>query len=50
MEKRKKNGNAQKNGKENFVAIIDSDMNIVYDEKFVNLTCHTSDWMIDSSS
>ena len=25
-------------------------MNIVYDEKFVNLTCHTSDWMIDSSS
>ena len=52
MEKRidKKNGDAQKNDKENIVAIFDSDMNVVYDERFVNLTCHTSDWMIDSGS
>ena len=48
--RRKKNGDAQKNDKENTAAIVDGDMGIVYNESFVNLTCHTSDWVIDSSA
>ena len=27
--------------------IVDGDLGIVYDESSVNLTCHTSDWVID---
>ena len=39
----KENGNAKKNDKENATAIVDGDLDIVYDESSVNLTCHTSD-------
>ena len=33
--------------KENIVAFVDGDIAIVYDVRFINLTCHTSDWVID---
>ena len=45
--KRKKKGNAHKNYKGNTAAIVDDDLGIFYDESLVNLTCHTSDWVID---
>ena len=37
---------AKKN--DNTTTIIDGDLGIVYDESLVNLTCHTSNWVIDS--
>ena len=43
-------GDAQKNDRENTATIVDGDMGIVYNESFVNLTCHTSDWLINSSA
>ena len=39
----------QKNDKETTV-IVNGDMGIVYDEGSINLTCHTSDWVIDLGS
>ena len=46
----KENDDAQKNDKENTASIIDDDLGIVYDESSINLTCHTSDWVIDSGA
>ncbi|KAH9782592.1 Pectin lyase-like superfamily protein [Citrus sinensis] len=46
-EQAKEKGDAQKNDKDNIAAIVDGHMCIVYDECSVNLTCHTSDWVID---
>ena len=48
--RRKKNGDAKKNDKENTAAIIDGDLGNVYDESSVNLTCHTTDWVTDSGA
>ena len=47
---RKKKGDAQKNDKVNTAAIVNSDMGIVYNESYVNITCYTSDWVIDSGA
>ena len=44
---KKKKSDGQKNDEQNTAAIIDGDLGIVYDESLVNLTCHTSDWVID---
>ena len=46
-EQAKEKGDAQKNDNDNIAAIVDGHMCIVYDECSVNLTCHTSDWVID---
>ena len=48
--RRKKNGDAKKNYKENTAAIIDGDLGNVYDESSVNLICHTTDWVTDSGA
>ena len=49
-EQAKENGDAKKNDQENTAAIVNADLSIVYDESSVNLTCHTSDWVIDSGA
>ena len=46
-EQTKEKGGAQENDKENTTAIVDGDIDIVHDESSINLTCHTSDWVID---
>lgn len=46
----KKKGDAQKNDKKNTTALVDSDICFIYYESFVNLTCHTNDWVINSGA
>ena len=46
-EQAKENGDAQKNDNQDTTAIVNGDINIVYDESTMNLTCHTCDWVID---
>ena len=46
----KENGDAKKNDKKNIAAIVNDDIGIVYNKSSVNLTCHTSDWVIDSNT
>ena len=48
-EQTKEKGDAQENNKENTTAIIDGNLDIIYDKSLVNLTCQTSDWVINSS-
>ena len=46
----KEKGDGQKNDKDNTAVVVDGDMGIVYDDNSINLTCHTSDWVIDSGA
>ena len=43
-------GESQKNEQVSNTVVADGDMTIVYDENSINLTCHTSDWVIDSGA
>ena len=49
-ENRRKKSDVQKNDKENAATIVDGDFSIVYAISLVNLSCHTSDWVIDSGA
>ena len=46
----KEKGDGQKTDKENTAIVVDGDMGIVYDDSSINLTCHTSDWVIVSGA
>ena len=43
----KEKGDGKKNDTENTAAVIDGDMGIVYDDRSINLTSHTSNWVIN---